>query len=258
MIAIVGTRRATEYGRRMARDLAFDLAAEGWTIVSGLARGVDAAAHSGALAAEGHTVAVLGCGLNHVYPASNRALFDEISERGLLVSEYAPAETPRKHYFPQRNRIIAALSCAVIVVQAGKRSGALITAALALDLGREVMAVPGPADQPVSRGVHQLLREGAALVETAGDVLCELEDSASADHVAQGSLFEPAGEAASSESAPAGRLRKALADGPAAAEQLAQETGIAVQETLMELCRMELGGMVRSLPGHRYELVGRS
>jgi DNA processing protein len=241
----------------MAHTLAFDLAAEGYSIVSGLARGIDTAAHTGALAAEGRTVAVLGCGVYHVYPAANRALFGEIVDKGLLVSEQEPDESPRKHYFPKRNRIIAALSRAVIVVQAGEKSGALITARQALDMGREVLAVPGAADQSVSRGVHQLLRDGAALVETAADVLQELGDAVSTRHAdAQGGLFEiPTEEGPAA--GPAGRLRRALADGPAAVHDLARATGIEVGEVLAELCRMELGGMVRSKPGHRYELAGR-
>lgn len=260
MIGIVGTRRATEYGRRMAHDLAFDLATAGWAIVSGLAAGIDAAAHRGALAAGGMTVAVLGCGVDHVYPTANRGLYEAIGRRGLLLSEYPPDQTPRKFHFPERNRIIAALGSALVVVQAGERSGALITAGLALNLGREVLAVPGPADQPVSRGAHQLLRDGAAVAESALDVLRQLYGPAyDGSPTVQPTLFDASGGAPGvARPVPAARLRDALAGGPAPVDELSRVTGIEVSETLATLCRMEIGGTVRSLPGHRFELVRRS
>ncbi|MBT8461271.1 MAG: DNA-processing protein DprA [Gemmatimonadetes bacterium] len=259
MIGIVGTRRATEYGRRMAHDLAFDLVAEGWVIVSGLASGVDASAHRGALAAGGTTIAVLGCGVARVYPAANRGLYKSISQRGLLLSEYAPDQTPRKFHFPERNRIIAALSSGVVVVQAGERSGALITAEFALDLGREVLAVPGPADQAVSRGAHHLIRQGAEIAENARDVLRQLgEDPVEMSDPAQGTLFDlSAGSSSADVGGTAARLREALNSGPAHADDLARVTGITLSDTLAALCRLELGGAVRSLPGHRFELAGR-
>lgn len=256
MIGIVGTRRATEYGRRMAHGLAFDLATEGWTIVSGLAGGIDAAAHRGALAAGGLTIGVLGCGVDRVYPAANRKLYESISRVGLLLSEYSPDETPRRWHFPERNRIIAALASAVVVVQAGEKSGALITAKLALEIGREVAAVPGPADQPVSRGVHGLLKDGATLVETAQDVLDQLCGTCGGGRaLPQGSLFDAGRPPAEEVSSPATRLLAALASGPAIVDELAHATGIAVPETRIALCRMELAGAVRSLPGHRFERV---
>ena len=257
MIAIVGTRRATDYGRRMAHDLAFDLAGLGWTIVSGLATGIDAAAHRGALAAEGGTIGVLGCGIDRVYPASNRHLYEALARRGLLLSEFPPDERPTRLSFPRRNRIIAALSQAVVVVQAGERSGALITADHALDLGREVLAVPGAADQPASRGSNRLLRDGAGVVETAGHIL-EALGLANGDPEArmlQPDLFAaatpmPAG-------APADRLRFHLAAGPAPLEDLARRSALSVPEALAALSEMELGGVVTTLPGHRFELVGK-
>lgn len=257
MIGIVGTRSATEYGRRMAHDLAFELASEGWAIVSGLASGIDAEAHRGALAAGGTTIAVLGCGVDRVYPSRNRSLYASISRRGLLVSEFAPDDTPRKFHFPMRNRIIAALGSALVVVQAGKKSGALITAEMALDLGREVLAVPGPADQAVSGGVHQMLRDGAALAETAEDVLRQLgAPSTTGSHGSQPSLFDsrsggPEGHA----TGPADRLREALLAGPAQVDDLARGAGLGTGAALATLCRMELVGVVRALPGHRFELV---
>lgn len=258
MIGIVGTRRATEYGRRVAHDLAADLAVAGWTIVSGLAGGIDAAAHRGALAARGSTVGVLGCGVDRVYPVANRRLQQSMGRQGLLLSEYPPDRFPEKFHFPERNRIIAALCEALVVVQAPEKSGALITAKLALELGREVLAVPGPVDQAVSRGTHQLLRDGAALVETAHDVLEELVGPCHgiSDPI-QPTLFDARPSPGADDEDPVRRLRALLVEGPARADDLACATGIAVSEALGVLCRMELGGAVRSLPGHRYELVRR-
>jgi DNA processing protein len=259
-IAIVGTRTATGYGRRVAHDLAFDLAGAGWSIVSGLARGIDSAAHRGALEAGGTTIAILGCGIDQVYPARNRGLREEIALSGLLVTEYEPGTPPLKHHFPSRNRIIAALARAVVVVQAGERSGALITADLALELGRDVLAVPGPVDQPGSRGVNRLLRDGAGLVESAADVLDALDDlpGMEATRAAQTFLF---GEDPEGRSGGVGkvsrRLVELLAAGPARVEELAWAAGLPVAEALSELSRMELAGSVRSLPGGRFERVAR-
>ncbi len=256
MVGIVGTRRATEYGRRVAHDLAFDLASAGWVVVSGLAGGIDAAAHRGALAAGGETIGVLGCGINRVYPVSNRDLYGAIGRRGLLLSEYEPDAPPQKYHFPERNRIIAALSSAVVVAQAGERSGALITADLALELGREVLAVPGPIDQVVSRGVHELLRSGAGVVESAADVLRQLGESPGCPPGGvQRSLFDVGDQSDNACGKPAGRLRRELADGPAPLHDLATAVGLDVSEALATLSRLELGGVVRSLPGHRFELV---
>ena len=256
MVAIVGTRRATEYGRRVAHDLAFDLASAGWVVVSGLAGGIDAAAHRGALAAGGATIGVLGCGINRVYPASNRNLYGTIGRRGLLLSEYEPDSSPQKYRFPERNRIIAALSSAVVVAQAGERSGALITADLALELGREVLAVPGPVDQAVSRGVHDLLRAGAGVVESAADVLRQIgESTGCSPGGGQRSLFDLSDTSGNTSEKPAGRLRQELADGPAPLHDLATAAGLDISEALATLSRLELGGVVRSLPGHRFELV---
>ncbi len=256
MIGVVGTRRATDYGRRMAHDLAFDLARLGWTVVSGLAAGIDAAAHEGALAAEGPTIGVLGCGIDRIYPASNRRLYEALARRGLLLSEFTSNAGPTRLSFPRRNRIIAALSQAVVVVQAGERSGALITADQALDLGREVLAVPGAADQPASRGSNRLLRDGAGVVETAGDIL-EALGSANEDpdaRLLQPDLFTEA--APMPEGAPADRLRFHLAAGPARLDDLATRASLSVPEALSALSEMELGGVVTTLPGQRFELVG--
>jgi DNA processing protein len=175
-LAIVGTRRTSGYGRGMAKRLAHDLGALGLIVVSGLAVGIDAAAHRGALDAKEQTVAVLGSGFLHPYPASNKRLFDEIGHRGTVVSEYPLDTHPAKWTFPQRNRIIAGLSRGVIVVEAPQRSGALITARLALEEGREVFAIPGNVTSTASTGTNRLIKDGATLVESVEDVLFEFPD----------------------------------------------------------------------------------
>lgn len=180
VLAVVGSRNATQAGLRRAREFAADLAGKGWVIVSGLARGVDAAAHAGAIQAQGCTVAVLGCGIDVVYPPEHGQLRQAIlSSGGLIMSEYPPATPPDPRFFPARNRIIAGLSHGVLVVEAAVRSGSLITAHQANELGRAVMAIPGSIDTPQARGCHQMIREGARLVETVADIHEELQGQAS-------------------------------------------------------------------------------
>jgi DNA processing protein len=175
-VAVVGARRATPYGVEVAERLAGDLAARGVTIVSGFARGVDTAAHRAALAAGGRTIAVLGAGIDVVYPPENVALAREIIARGALVSQFPPGTPPLPYNFPTRNRTLAGLALAVIVVEAAERSGSLITAGFAADLGREVFAVPGKITSPTSAGTNGLLRDGATLVERWSDVVQELPE----------------------------------------------------------------------------------
>lgn len=175
-LAMVGSRAATAYGKRSAFGLARDLAASGVTVVSGLALGVDSEAHSGALAAKGATIGVLGCGLDVVYPRQNKELYARIRENGLLVSEYLPGTRPEGFRFPARNRIIAGLSRGVVVVEAARKSGSLITADLALEEGRDIFAVPGQIDSLKSGGTHWLLQQGAKLVQSADDILVELDN----------------------------------------------------------------------------------
>lgn len=172
-VAIVGTRHATQYGLRQAERLAGGLARAGLTIVSGLARGIDAAAHRAALAAGGRTIAVLGCGVLEVYPPEHVELANEVARQGALVSESPPRMQPMSGLFPQRNRVITGMSLGVVVVEAAERSGALVSARHAMEQGREVFAVPGPVDSRMSRGCHGLLRDGARLVESVDDVLEE-------------------------------------------------------------------------------------
>ena len=247
-VAIVGTRRASDYGRRMSFRIARDLSEAGWTVVSGLARGIDAEAHRAAVDGRGGTVAVLGHGLRHEYPASNRPLFRAIRRRGLLVSEFAPHVTPEAGLFPRRNRIIAALSRVVVVVQAGRRSGALITARHATDIHLDVLAVPGPVGPEVSWGPHALIRDGSILVTSAEDVLEHLGEAP--QHArADGSTDHRRGDV----HAPSDPVLAILADGPLPADDVALCTGLPIHTTLSRLGVLELDGSVRSLPGGRYE-----
>lgn len=262
-VTVVGTRAATEYGRRMARRIGSELAAAGWRVASGIARGIDTAAHRGALEAGGETVGVPGCGLGHVYPVSNRSLYLELADRGLLLTEFPPAEGPRREHFPRRNRILAGIARAVVVVQAGHRSGALITVKHANAIGVEVLAVPGPADLPASAGVNELLRDGAGLATCAADVLSMLGEAAGAytgsvragagsseNQVEELPLFTSA-ESGSED----GLLLSVLKDGPVHVDALSAQTGLPIPATLARLARMELEGRVRALPGGRYERV---
>ena len=173
-IAIVGSRRCTQYGRRQAERLGAALARAGLTVISGLARGIDACAHRGALAAKGRTAAVLATGVTNIYPPEHDELASQISRQGFLLSELPPDQKPRRGVFPQRNRLISGLSLGVIVVEASRNSGALHTARHAMEQGRDVFAVPGPVDSPASEGTHDLIREGATLIRSVDDVLEEL------------------------------------------------------------------------------------
>lgn len=239
-VAIVGTRAPTPYGVAQAERFGRALAGAGLVVVSGLARGVDQAAHRGALDADGDTIAVLGSGLERPWP--DVPLVEEIAERGLLLTEYEPQQAPRPHHFPQRNRIIAALCDGLLVVEAAEASGSLITAQWALDLGREVAALPGRVDQPMSRGSHRLLREGALLVESPGDLL-------------QG-LFGDRAPALTPEGIPAprGEIAQALVGETLSADELAGRLRRPVGEILAELVQGEVDGVVVRGPGGLYRL----
>ncbi|MGD8440501.1 MAG: DNA-processing protein DprA, partial [Holophagae bacterium] len=233
-VAVVGSRRATTYGRQVARTLGEELAAAGVVVVSGMARGVDAAAHEGALAAGGPTWAVWGTGPGRIYPAEHRELAGEIATHGALITEYLPGTPPRKHHFPERNRVIAGVASAVVVVEAAARSGALITARLALDEGREVLAVPGSVLSDVSVGPNTLLKLGARPMLTPTDVL---------DAVG----VRPA--ATTTDTAPSHPVLDHLPDGVSlTADELVVRSGLSVTEVHSALLSLELAGVVERRP----------
>jgi len=245
-VAIVGSRQATPQGKEDATAFARALAAAGLTVVSGLAEGIDAAAHQGALAEAASTIAVVGTGLDRVYPAANRRLAHAIAERGLLVSEFVPGAPPEKWHFPRRNRLISALARGVLVLEAGVSSGSLITARYAGDQGRSVMAVPGSIHSPLSKGCHRLIREGATLVETAQDVLVELGITTASPRAA------PAGAARAVEPSHAALLA-AIGEAPVDIDHLVARTGLAVATIAAQLTAMEIDGHVAALPGGRWQ-----
>ncbi len=231
-VAIVGTRRATAYGERVTRELARALAQGGATVISGLARGIDAAAHRGALEASDATVAVLGTGLNVAYPKGHAALQEEIAQRGLLLSELNPDDPAHGGSFPNRNRIIAALATVTIVVEAGVRSGALITASHAIALGRTVAAVPGPIDVPQSLGSNELIRDGAVALTSVADALALLGLTAP---IRLTDLPIGGGER---------RLWDALADGASDLDTLCSRARLPAQQAMAALGALELRGLV--------------
>jgi DNA processing protein len=249
-VAIVGSRAATRYGRDVAARLARDLAAAGVTVVSGFARGVDHAAHEAALPEPGGTVAVLGCGLDVDYPREHAILKDAMRAQGLLLSEYPPGSEPRAEHFPVRNRIIAGLSAGVVVVEASRKSGSLITARLANESGRDVFAVPGSVFSQTSIGTHELLRDGAILCRGAEDVLSELFPQIG---TAGGSAMIAALPAGSSLSPEARRILETLRKGEdASAEELAQQTDLPAATVLAALFELEEAGLAVFADGGRY------
>lgn len=245
-VAIVGARRASSYGRQVAEELASELARVGVTIVSGLAAGIDAAAHRGALRAHGRTVAVLGTGIDRVYPSWHAPLAREVVAQGALVSEFPCGAPPRKEHFPRRNRIVAGLALATVVVQATLRSGSLGTARHALEAGREVFAVPGPLGDPLHEGPHALIRDGAFLVRDAADVLEVIAPQ-----------LRPGLAAARIEAAVAGlhpdeaRLLHVLTE-TRHVDDVIRTTGLAPSTTLETLLALELRGLVVQEPGMRF------
>ena len=238
-VAIVGSRSPTPYGLEQARLFAMSFAAAGVVVVSGLARGIDAAAHAGALDAGGETIAVLGCGVDRPWPKGE--VTRRVLEEGLLLSEHSPGTDPRPHHFPLRNRLISGMSAGVVVVEAAARSGSLITARWAADQGRDVFALPGRVDQPMSRGAHKLLREGASLVEAPGEVLAELFGSTpehEEDSPIQGDV-----------------VLEELARADRTVDELSAATGIEARALLARLVLEELSGLVTRAPGGIYRLV---
>ncbi len=252
-VAIVGSRQATPYGLRITETLARELSGAGFTIVSGFARGIDAAAHRAALEAGGRTIAVLGCGLDMTYPPEHASLREEIAASGAVLTELAPGTKPLAHHFPRRNRIISGLSLGVIVVEAAEDSGSLITARLALEQGREVFAVPGPLDAPLSRGPHGLIKQGAKLVETVDDIIEELlpqMERPKRDLNSSGKMSAiPELPALSSEERTVLTL---MSREPLHLDDLTEQSGLTVAGVAGILLALELKGVARQLPGQRY------
>jgi DNA processing protein len=258
-VAIVGTRGASYYGLKAARRLAGALAARGVTVVSGLARGIDTAAHQGALEMSGRTLAVLGCGLDVVYPPENLKLYQEVPEHGALVSEFPLGTPPEARNFPIRNRIISGLALGVVVIEAGVKSGTAITVRYALDQGREVFAVPGPIDSPTSAGPHRLIQDGAKLVQDVDDILAELPAlrQAPGPRLAPGATPGRVAEApAFNRPAPEDPLLPLLGSEPLQLEELVRAARLPVQDVLARLTLLELQGLVQELPGKCYVLGG--
>jgi DNA processing protein len=251
-IAIVGSRNATAGGRENAHQFALHLAEAGFVITSGLAEGVDAAAHAGTLAAGGKTIAVLGTGPDLIYPASNQSLAQRITETGALVTEFPPGMPARRDHFPRRNRIISGLSLGVLVVEAGMRSGSLITARLAGNYGREVFAVPGSIHSSLSKGCHRLIKQGATLVETSADIVAEL--GAITGSVANSSRA-PAAPAKAKEEPDEdyAKLLRSMGHEPVDIPALIRRSGLTAAELSSMLLILELEGRVESMPGGRFQ-----
>lgn len=259
-VALVGSRRPSPGGRQRAHDFAATLARAGWGITSGLAEGIDTAAHAGALAVQGRTLAVVGTGLDQAYPPRNADLMARIAGEGLVLGEHPPGTPAIAGHFPTRNRIVAGLSLGTVVLEAALRSGALISARLAAEAGREVFAMPGSVDNPVARGCHRLIREGATLVETPSQVLESLEPLArslaaelrgaletGSTEAAGERLPDPSGHSAGGQpalSANHKRLWSALGHDPTPLDELARRTGLTVAELSSMLLVMELDGRV--------------
>ena len=254
-VAIVGSRQATPYGLRITETLAGELSALGFTILSGFARGIDAAAHRAALAAGGRTIAVLGCGLDVDYPPGHASLHAEIAGSGAVLTEFAPGTPPRATNFPRRNRIISGLALGVVVVEAAEDSGSLITARLALEQGREVFAVPGPIDVPTSQGPHGLLKQGATLVETVDDIVEELLPQL--DRPLQTLKTEPiAALPEHVELSPSERtVLEVMSREPLHLDDLTERSRLTTPAVAAILLGLELKALVKQLPGQRYCLA---
>ena len=254
-VAVVGSRNATAYGISATRNLCADLSAFDITIVSGMALGIDTAAHQGALAGKGKTVAVLGSGLNNIYPAENRKLFERISEQGAVISEFKLDARPEAHNFPIRNRIISGMSMGTIVVEASRRSGSLITARLAAEQNREVFAVPGSIHSFKSTGTHTLIKQGAKLVENAQDVLDELTAFTAHVPVPAEALDHTTDQRLASLAPDELDVYKILSPYPLHIDAIVRKTNIEPGNLLSLLLQLELKGMVQQLPGKHFAIL---
>jgi DNA processing protein len=254
-IAVVGSRRATQYGLSIAERLSYELSIMGFTVVSGMARGIDKYAHLGALRARGSTIAVLGCGCDIVYPPENKKLMEDISVSGAVISEYSPGTPPMKHNFPARNRIISGLSKGVIIVEAGEKSGSLITANFALEQGREVFAVPGNINNTNSRGTNQLIKEGAKMVTGLDDILEEIRIFSSEN---ANNLHKINNNINSLDSCRLDKeekcVVKCLLEEPMDIDMIARKSGLPINAVNSVLVVLELKGLVEQYPGRIYTI----
>jgi DNA processing protein len=245
-LAVVGSRRCSAAGIKTTREISREVARHGITIISGLARGIDSAAHEGALDAEGNTIAVLGCGIDRIYPPENSRLFQRIREQGAIVSEYLPGTEPLPGHFPGRNRIISGLSQAVLVVEAAQGSGSLITAEFALEQGRDVFAIPGAIASPTSCGVNRLLKDGAHLVTEPQDILNIMRPGATSFRtIINSAMLENLTDQEQN-------LIEHLSDEPVQIDDIARKSGLTPMELSAILLQLELRGAVSQLPGMRY------
>jgi DNA processing protein len=255
MVTVVGTRRCTDYGRAQAHHFAAELARRGFTVVSGLAYGIDAAAHKGALDAGGRTIAVLGSGVGRIYPQKHTALADRIAENGAVLSEYGLDADPKAHRFPERNRILSGMALGTLVVESYSEGGSLITARLAVEQNREVFAIPGAITKDSSRGTNRLIQRGHAklvvemddLLEELPEVTVEAPDEVDADTVAAGSAPDP-----EELSGPAKTLYDALTETPLHIDALCEKTGLTPSVALPPLLKLEFQGLVRQLAGKQF------
>ena len=254
LIGIVGTREPTEHGRRWTQQISATLALHGFTVVSGLATGIDTYAHRGCLEGGGRTIAVLGTGVDVVYPAHNRQLYEEIQTRGLLLSEYPPGTTPDRSKFPARNRIIAGLCRAVLVMEAPEKSGALITARYANEFGRDVYSLPNSPDNVKARGCLRLIHKGAEVIITEHELLSMLGAIPELDRPQQLSMFErPATSVNPKLEPPFATVFAAIASSPTSFDAIVQKSGLIGPEVAGILLQLELEGLISQLPGMRYQ-----
>lgn len=261
-VAVVGSRMATTYGKFSTQRLCQELALRGITIVSGLARGIDSAAHTGALTGKGRTIAVLGCGIDVVYPLENKSLLEKISKNGAVITEFPFSTSPNGPNFPARNRIISGMSLGVVVIEAGDKSGSLITARLALEQGREVFAVPGSIDSPGSRGTHKLIREGAKLIESVHDILEEITPQIEGS----GLKAKVKGTRKRPDSIKPQNMKnlddtqrtvlKSISGKPTNVDVIIAKTGFKAGDILNVLLTLEIEGYIEQMPGKMFKLKG--
>jgi len=257
-IAIVGSRLASTYGKYTTERISRELALKGLTIVSGMARGIDSTAHRGAITAHGRTIAVLGSGLDVIYPPENKKLFDDIIQNGAVISEFPPGTPPRAANFPTRNRIISGMAYGVVIVEAGEKSGSLITARLALEQGREVFAIPGSIDSAGSRGTNKLIKQGAILIENIDDILeeimpqIEIKASLKTPRVSSSGKIEKGNHEILNEVEQ--KIFDSVSKGRIHIDELISSTGLSSAGILSELTKMELQGIVEQHPGKFFSL----